>query len=283
MEEIEVSSRLYHEDGGYFMTALLLGNSDTDHPVADVVTFVLAREKLITIRYFDPQPFKTYAARCERTHVPAQRGDEVLLGVLDVIIDRLADVLERAGTEVETISREIFDSQATERSGAKDFQGILRRLGRKHDLTGKMRESLLTIGRMLSFLSPAMEGKPNKDVRSHTKTLTRDVQSLQDHVSYLVSKLGYLQDGTLGLINNEQNNIIKIMSVAAMVFLPPTLLASIWGMNFRYMPDLGWTIWGMNFRYMPDLGWILGYPFALLLMAVSAVLPYLWFKRRGWL
>ncbi len=268
MEEIEVSSRLYHEDGGYFMTALILGNSDTDHPVADVVTFVLVREKLLTIRYFDPQPFKTYSARCERTVVPAQRGDEILLGLLDVIIDRMADVLERAGTEVETISREIFDTQVKQTAGGRDFQGILRRLGRKHDLTGKMRESLLTIGRMLSFLSPAMEGKPNKDVRSHTKTLTRDVQSLQDHTSYLVSKLGYLQDGTLGLINNEQNNIIKIMSVAAMVFLPPTLLAS---------------IWGMNFRYMPDLNWILGYPLALLLMAVSAVLPYLWFKRRGWL
>jgi magnesium transporter len=268
MEEIEVSSRLYQEDGGYFMTALVLGNSDTDHPVADVITFVLAREKLITIRYIDPQPFKTFAARCERTVVHAAKAEDVLLGMMDVIIDRMADVLERAGSEVEIVSREIFDPEMQRQMGGKDFQGILRRLGRKHDLTGKMRESLLTLARLLSFLSPAVEGKPNKDIRIHAKTLTRDVQSLQDHTSYLVSKLSYLQDATLGLINNEQNNIIKIMSVAAMVFLPPTLFAS---------------IWGMNFKYMPELNSILGYPFAILVMAISAVLPYLWFKRRGWL
>ncbi len=269
MEEIEVSSRLYHEDGGFFMTALVLGNSDTDHAVADVVTFVLAREKLITIRYIDPQPFKTFAARCDRTLVPVSRAEEVLLGILDVIIDRMADILERAGSEVETISREIFDAQTPQSaSGGKDFQGILRRLGRKHDLTGKLRESLLTLGRMLSFLSPAMEGKPHKDIRGHTKTLTRDVQSLQDHTSFLVNKLSYLQDGTLGLINNEQNNIIKIMSVAAMVFLPPTLFAS---------------IWGMNFKFMPELDSIIGYPFAIVVMVLSAILPYFFFKRRGWL
>lgn len=268
MEEIEVSSRLYHEDGGYFMTALILGNSDTDHPVADVITFVLARDRLITIRYIDPQPFRTYAARCERTVVAATRAEDVLLGIMDVIIDRMADVLERAGSEVETISREIFDPEVQRAMGGKDFQGILRRLGRKHDLTGKMRESLLTIARLLSFISPAVEGKPFKDVKAHSKTLTRDVQSLQDHTSYLVTKLSYLQDATLGLINNEQNNIIKIMSVAAMVFLPPTLFAS---------------IWGMNFKYMPELNSILGYPFAIGVMLVSAILPYLWFKRRGWL
>ena len=121
---------------------------------------------------------------------------------------------------------------------------------------------------MLTFLAQALDTKPNKDLKGHLKTLTRDVQSLQDHTSYLTSKLSYLQDATLGLINNEQNNIIKIMSVAAMVFLPPTLFASIWGMNFRFMPELSWP---------------LGYPLAVVVMIVSAVVPYIWFKRRGWL
>jgi magnesium transporter len=145
---------------------------------------------------------------------------------------------------------------------------VLRRLGRKHDLTGKMRESLLTVGRMLTFLTQALEGRTSKDVRTHIKTLTRDVQSLQDHSSYLGSKLNYLQDAMLGLINIEQNNIIKIMSVAAMVFLPPTLFASIWGMNFTHMPELSSPA---------------GYPISILVMIASAVVPYLWFKRRGWL
>ncbi|HEY4986015.1 MAG TPA: CorA family divalent cation transporter, partial [Bradyrhizobium sp.] len=141
-------------------------------------------------------------------------------------------------------------------------------LGRKHDLTGKMRESLLSISRVLSFLTPAMEGKPNKDVRTHIKTLTRDVQSLQDHTSFLGGKLNYLLDATLGLINIDQNNIIKIMSVAAIVFLPPTLFASIWGMNFQNMPDLHTTF---------------GYYVALVIIVISGILPYVFFKRRGWL
>jgi magnesium transporter len=268
MEEIEASSRLYVEDDGIFMTAIILSNTDSDHPVSDVVTFVLAREKLISLRYIDPQPFRTFAARCERSTVQLGRAETVLLGLLDVIIDRMADVLERTGSDVEAISREIFDPDPAKKMGSQDFQGVLRKLGGKHDLASKMRDSLLTIARVFSFLSQALEGRTSKEVRAHVKTLTRDVQSLQDHTSYLTAKLAYLQDGTLGLINNEQNNIIKIMSVAAMVFLPPTLFASIWGMNFKYLPELDWP---------------LGYPFAIVVMVVSAILPYAYFKRKGWL
>jgi magnesium transporter len=131
-----------------------------------------------------------------------------------------------------------------------------------------MRESLLTIGRMLTFLTQALDNKQHKETRAHVKTLSRDVQSLQDHSTFVATKVSYLQDATLGLINNEQNNIIKIVSVATLVFLPPTLFASIWGMNFHHMPEL-------------DETW--AYPFALAIIVVSAILPYLFFKRRGWL
>lgn len=267
MEEIEISSRLYSEDGGVFMTALVLSNADSDRPIADVVTFVLARDKLITIRYIDPQPFRTFAARCERTMVFAPKAEGVLNALLDVIVDRMADVLERVGADVEAISREIFDPNDTY-TGRRDFQSVLRRLGGKHDMTAKMRECLLTLVRMTTFLSTAIDTKATKEARAHVKTLTRDVQSLLDHSSFIASKLSYLQDATLGLINNEQNNIIKIMSVAAMVFLPPTLIASIYGMNFHYMPELGWPA---------------GYFISLIVMVISAVVPYVWFKRRGWL
>jgi magnesium transporter len=268
MEEIEVSSRLYQEDGGIFLTALVLSNVETDSPVADVVSFVLTQDKLVTIRYIDPQPFKTFAARCERGTMQGNRAEMVLMNLLDVIIDRMADVLEKAGSEIETISRDIFQPHEDKVMQSADFQMVLRRLGRKHDLTGKMRESLLSVSRVLSFLTPAMDGKPNKDVRTHIKTLTRDVQSLQDHTSFLGSKLNYLLDATLGLINIDQNNIIKIMSVAAIVFLPPTLFASIWGMNFHYMPEL-------DEKYF--------YFVALVVIVISGILPYWWFKRRGWL
>lgn len=267
MEEIEVSSRLYSEDGGVFMTALVMSQADTDRPIADVVTFVLARDKLVTIRYIDPQPFRTFAARCERSMVIAPKAESVLNALLDVIIDRMADVLERVGSEVESISREIFDANGVH-IGRRDFQSVLRRLGGKHDLTSKMRECLLTLNRMSTFLAQAIDTKATKEARAHVKTLSRDVQSLLDHSTFLAGKLSYLQDATLGLINNEQNNIIKIMSVAAMVFLPPTLIASIYGMNFHYMPELSWPA---------------GYFVSLLLMVISAVVPYIWFKRRGWL
>jgi magnesium transporter len=267
MEEIEVSSRLYAEDGGLFMTALVISDANTDHPVADVVTFVLAREKLITIRYIDPQPFRSFAARLERSVVLAPKAEGVLNSLLDVIVDRMADVLERVGADVEAISREIFDASGAH-LGRRDFQAVLRKLGAKHDLTGKMRECLLTLMRMTTFLATAIDTKATKEARAHVKTLQRDAQSLLDHSSFLAGKLSYLQDATLGLINNEQNNIIKIMSVAAMVFLPPTLIASIYGMNFVFLPELHWRF---------------GYLYSLVLMVVSAVVPYIWFKRRGWL
>lgn len=268
MEEIEISSRLYQEEGGLFMTTPMLANTDSERPGADVVTFVLAREKLVTLRYIDPQAFRTFSTRCDRGMVTVTRAELVLAGLLDAVIDRMADILERIGAEVESISREIFEAEQKNRAGSRDFYGVLRRLGRKNDLTGKMRQSLLGIGRLLTFLTQAMDTKPDKEVKAHVKTLTRDVQSLQGHSSYLDGKLTYLQDATLGLINIDQNNIIKIMSVAAMVFLPPTLFASIWGMNFADMPELHSA---------------LGYPISILVMVVSAVVPYIWFKRRGWL
>jgi magnesium transporter len=269
MEEIEVSSRLYAENNALYMTALVLANSGTESPIAGTVTFVLVRNTLITIRYVEPQPFRTFEARCRRGTVAAIKAENVLFDLLDVIVDRLADIQERASTEIEGISREIFDPDNSQHPiTSREFQEVLRALGRKHDLSGKIRESLLTISRVLAFLAQTMDTKPNKDMLPHVKTLTRDVQSLQDHLGYLASKLSYLLDATLGLINIDQNNIIKIMSVAAMVFLPPTLIASIYGMNFSVLPEKDWTF---------------GYPFSLLLMLASAVGPYIWFKRKGWL
>jgi magnesium transporter len=208
MEEIELSSRLYSENNSLFMTAMILAHMDTDLPLADAVTFVLSPDKLVTLRYIDPQPFRTFALRCERSTVAASKPDMVLVQLLDIIIDRMADILERTGADVEAISREIFDPQAATRGMRRDFQEILRRLGTKHGLTSKMRESLLTINRMLTFLNQATDNKAQKDVHGHIKTLTRDVMSLQDHSTFLANKLSYLQDATLGLINNEQNNII---------------------------------------------------------------------------
>ena len=270
MEEIEISSRLYEEEGSLFMTAMVLAQTDAEIPQSGAVTFVLCPGRLVTIRYIDPQPLRTYAMRIERSNVQAAKPETILMQIIDTIIDRMADIQEKTGLDVEAISRQIFEPSESGRAvhTGKDFQDVLRSLGRKYDLTSKMRESLLTIGRMLTFLSQAFDDKAHRDVRAYIKTASRDVLSLQDHSTYVSNKLTFLLDATLGLINIEQNNIIKIMSVAAIVFLPPTVLASIWGMNFHHMPELDW-VWA--------------YPVAIILIIISGALPYLYFKRRDWL
>ena len=181
MEEIEISSRLYQEGAAVYMTALLLANSESDHPVADAVTFVLTRENLITLRYVDPTAFRLFAARCERGHVPAQKPEALMLLILDAIVDRLADILERLGSDIEAISRQIFSRETIGTLDTRAYQAILGTLGRKNDLTGKLRESLLSISRLLSFFTQHVDERADKDVRVRTQSLARDLQSLQDH------------------------------------------------------------------------------------------------------
>jgi magnesium transporter len=269
MEEIEISSRLYIENGAYFMTATLPAKTDEDHPVMSPVTFVLSGSRLITVRYHEPRAFQTFPLRAEKVAIGCTNGETILISLLEAVVDRLADVLERIGHDIDTISHGIF--QSSEKNASKrdrDFQKVLQAIGRKEELTSNIRESLMTLQRLSGFLGNATLQSKNKDMRARVKTLSRDVSSLTDHASFLTNKITFLLDATLGMINIEQNGIIKIFSVAAVVFLPPTLVAS---------------IYGMNFDVMPELKWLLGYPFALGLMVLSAILPYLYFKRRGWL
>ncbi|WP_454184717.1 magnesium/cobalt transporter CorA [Parvibaculum sp. MBR-TMA-1.3b-4.2] len=269
MEEIEISSRLYNEDGAAFMTATLPAQADGDDPQMLPVTFVLAANRLITVRYHEPRAFQTFPQRAEKLAMGCETGEGVLVALLEAIVDRLADILERAGREIDIISRDIFRHKGAKPSKSQDFQKVLETIGRKGDLISNIRDSLVTLERLIGFLGQgAIQRKTDKETRERIKTLSRDVRSLSDHDSFLSQKITFLLDATLGMVNIEQNAIIKIFSVAAVVFLPPTLIAS---------------IYGMNFEHMPELEWLLGYPFALGLMVLSAVLPYLFFKNRGWL
>lgn len=267
MHEIEISSRLYAEDGALFMTALVLSQSDSDHPETTPVTFVLTGDKLVTLRHAEPKPFKAYVLRALRAGPSLRRGEQVLLGLLEAVVDRAADILERITAEVDALSRDVFAHSAPGAKEVRGFQDLLEGVGQTGDLASRARDSLMTIGRLLAFLTQALP-KSAKDARGPVKTMWRDVQSLLDHANFLSGKITFLLDATLGMINIEQNAIIKIFSVVAVIFLPPTLVASIYGMNFHVMPELDWPF---------------GYPLALLLMLVSAALPYLYFKRRGWL
>lgn len=270
MEEIEISSRLYVEDGAYFMTASLISRTEAEEPVMAPATFVLSGRRLLTVRYSEPQPFVTFIQRAEKAAVGCTGGDTVLIALLEAIVDRLADILERASRDVETISRSIFQPHGTKASErGRDFQKLLSSIGRKEALVSNIRDSLMTLQRLSGFLAAAgTQVRMGKDSRTRVKTLTRDVISLADHSAFLSQKINFLLDATLGMINIEQNAIIKIFSVAAVVFLPPTLVASIYGMNFEHMPEVHWQ---------------LGYPLALLLMVASAILPFWYFRRRGWL
>lgn len=269
MAEIEISSRLYSEDGAIFMTATLPANADRDDPDMLPVTFVLAGRRLVTVRYHEPRAFRTFPQRAAKVPMGCDSGETVLVALLEALVDRLADVLERAGRDIEGISRQVFRHKGAPPGKSRDLQETLEEIGRKGDLTSDIRDSLMTLERLVSFFSQqSLQHKAARDVRERIRTLSRDIRSLADHASFLSQKITFLLDATLGMVNIEQNNIIKIFSVAAVVFLPPTLIASIYGMNFEFMPELKWP---------------LGYPFAMGLMIVSAILPYFYFKRRNWL
>jgi len=264
MQEIEVTSRLYVENNARYMTATLMCQSDTDTPKTTPVTFILSGHRLVTVRYDEPRPFMIVGNKLVRSCPMNATGESVLMDLLDAVIDRAADILERIGAEVDQISQLIMEGEST-----RSQKEILRNIGRKGDLTSKVRESLVSIGRVLLYLANEAEGmKWAKDARAQLRGMQRDVQSLSDHATYLSNKITFVLDALLGVVFIEQNNIIKIFSIAAVVLMPPTLVASIYGMNFRFMPELEWRF---------------GYPMAIGLMVFAAALPYLIFKWKKWL
>jgi magnesium transporter len=274
MREIEPSSRLYVEGDASYMTAQVLSRADEPNPMSEPLTFVLTRRSLVTLRYSDPRPISSYASRICRQATTCSSAEDALVGLIEAFVDRIADILEKAGIDLDTVSRQIFAvGQEGKRTDERDLQAVLRTLGRNDDLISTTRESLLSLSRLIRFLSASFDSndkldkKTSKDLRLRIKIVVRDIASLNEHASFESHKINFLLDATLGMINIEQNRIIKLFSVAAVVFLPPTLVASIYGMNFDVMPELKWAA---------------GYPWALLLMALSAILPYLYFKRKGW-
>ena len=270
MQEIEISSRLYAENGARYMTASLMCAADTESPRISPVTFILSNHRLVTVRYDVPKPFTLVEHKLARSAVAGINGEIVLLELLDAVIDRCADILERAGADVDAVSHAIFEPEGAARTGhAKRYSEILIAIGRKGDLTSKVRESLVSIGRLVTFITAEADSvKWSKERRTQLKTMQRDVASLTDHASYLSNKITFVLDAMLGVVNLEQNNIIKLFSVMAVVLMPPTLIASIYGMNFKIMPELEWQH---------------GYPLAVLMMLFAAVLPYLFFKWKKWL
>lgn len=267
MQRLEVSGRLYREDDAVVMTATLPARTDSDDLLMAPVAFVLAAGKLVTVRYHEPRAFKTFPQRAAQSNLGCTDGNTVLVALLEATVDRMTDVLERAEEEVDAISRAIFRSEQP-KGATRDLMSTLQIIGRKGDLCSNIQMGLLSLQRLTGFFAQVLADRADgKELRGRVKTLDRYLVSLSEHSSFVSQKVTFLLDATLGMINIEQSNIIKIFSIAAGVFLPPTLIASIYGMNFSFMPELDW-------KY--------GYPLAWGIMLASALIPFWYFKRRGW-
>jgi len=269
MKEIEASNRLYEDNGALYMTITVAAKLDTEHPVSSAVTFILNRGRLVTNRYLDIKPFKHFVTYAQNHPASCQNGVSVLAGIVEAITERIADILERVGADLDALSATIFARNGSGTPTSRDLRSMIERIGFSGDLNSKARESLVSLGRLLVFIQQASIHELSNDQRGRFRSISRDVVSMSDHASFLGSKISFLLEATLGLINVEQNNIIKIFSVAAVLFLPPTLIASIYGMNFRLLPHLP----GEYGDFFFSIG----------LMIASMGLTYAVFRRKGWL
>lgn len=268
MEEIEISARLYREAGADYMTVVLPGQGEGTLPVSGPVCFIVAPERLVTVRHQAARPFETYPSRADRAGPGCDRPERVFLGLIEEIVGGLADLLESVGAGLEGVTRLVYRGGAPG-PRADMFQTALERVGREGDLLSRVRLSLLTIERALGFFTLTLDQRENGEtLRPAITGVTRDVEALAVHADFLGSRLALASDATLGMIDLAQNATVRILSVVAALFLPPTLIASIYGMNFALMPELDWR---------------LGYPAAILLMLASAVVTYLILKWKHWL
>jgi magnesium transporter len=270
MREIESSSRLYEEEGGLYLTATVVTKLDTTLPENAQVTFILKGSRLVTNRYVDPLPFRRFVAYTERHPQANNNAPAVLAGLLESIVNRIADVIERVGADIDLASAEIFNREKLSnkhRRSQRDFRKLLEHIGQSGELIAKARESLASLARLLAFVQQSTVALP-PDVRTRLRTLSKDVVAMSDHAGFLGTNLNFILDATLGMINIDQNNILKIFSVVTVFMLPPSVIGAIFGMNFEHIPTT-------------HANW--GFGAALLLMVLSSVIPYLIFRRRGWL
>ncbi len=271
MRDIEDSARFYESRGAIYMTAIIVAGVSVQRPIRSPVTFILTPKHLLTVRETDTLPFKTFEEKCARLPNAHATSDLLFTSILEQITQRIASVLESVTNDLDKVVVELFDGEATPQNQKRpklNLQFTIERLGRHTALLAKLRESLLSINRLLTFFRQSAAAWLNDGARTNLKSLDRDVHSLTEYAAHLISEVGHLQSATFNLISYEQNQIIKVFSVAAVLFLPPTLVG---------------TIYGMNFEKIPELKWAFGYPMALVLMVISAIIPFYWFKLKGWL
>ncbi|ANK84534.1 MULTISPECIES: magnesium transporter CorA family protein [unclassified Rhizobium] len=268
LKDIEPSARLYIENDAVFMTASLVWKADTDAPTLTDVAFILAKNRLVTIRYAQPKSFALFIAALHRLPENWRSGAALLAKLLETIVDRTAEILEISVSRIDILSTHVFGRAKKVRKPSNYLEQKLRDIAGHHRMISKLRDSLGSLSRLLTFFYTIPAIQQDHEAKELCRTVSRDIQSLSEHASFVAANITFLLDASLGLINIEQNSIIKIFSIASVVFLPPTLVASIYGMNFQVMPELAWTG---------------GYPYSLALMVISAVIPFFFFRWKGWL
>ncbi len=257
-QEIEISSRYWEDEESITINAYFL-ITEKEHAFNETVTFILKGHLLVTVRYRDLRTFREMVKRLLSNPKYYEDGNYILAGIMEIRIDTDADTLEFITREISKLSKIVF-------TGIDITEQVLETISYYEDFNMTIRENLIDKQRILSSLLKSY--KIPKEVREELRIMIKDINSLIDYTTFNFERLDYLQNTFLGLLNIEQNQVIKIFTIMSVIFLPPTLIASIYGMNFHFMPELDW-------KY--------GYPMALILMVISAIIPLLVFKKKGWL
>ena len=269
MSALEDSSRFFEENGSLYLTATVVSGISEKRPDAVEVFFVLTPSWLVSVRYAKLQAFRAMDGKLQRQPEQHRSSDRVFVSLVESIVDRVADVLEKLQNQLNGLSQHVFDDHHGDRRHQRaDLQRVIINLGRFSSLLSKLNESLLSVSRLLTYVRQGGNGWLSENAQGWLKSVERDVRSLSDYQTKMSGEITFLLDATLGLINIEQNSIIKVFSIAAVLFLPPTLVG---------------TVYGMNFRHMPELEWLFGYPLALGAMFGSALVSYAFFKFKRWL
>lgn len=268
---IETSRRLRVRDGVLFISVPMIAGDDKGHPQTTPIGFVLSSERLATIRYAQSPPFDIVAAKFAQAEASPTTSTDLLLDLFDAIVGTLADALESIASEMQKISSHTFhvpdDNGHKAIRSNRVIRARLRTIGRLGDHVSEIRNTLLNVGRAVGFTCEITRPWNGTRFDPRMANLKQDIASLDDYQVHLSDKTQFLLDAMVGLIGIAQNDIFKILTIVSIVGIPPTLMAGIYGMNFKYMPEYGWA---------------LGYPYGMAVIAVSAIIPLAWFKWRGW-
>jgi magnesium transporter len=272
LSEIESSSKLRSEKDWLHLSIPMIYRAEGFMPALTPLGFVLSKDLLLTVRF---EPMKAFEdCKTNLVKYPLQPGGPgALIAVVEVIVGHAADVLEGVGGDLDCLSEEIFGSNAANvrrhkpREDGEKLRLVLRKVGRNGDLTSKIEDLLLGMARMLPYVAANATPYLEAGMRAKLKSLQRDIDSLNDYETHLTDKIQFLLDATLGLTNIDQNNIFRILTVVSVIGIPPTFVASMYGMNFKNIHEYDWAY---------------GYQYGLLLIALSAIVPIIWFKWRGW-